>query len=246
MNGTVELASVVSALNDVIAAYAAGKPPTEFPAELTALLPGLDQVGPQLLAALGSDENTEFIKNLSLVSLLTQLGVALPDGVELPLPDLGGLDLDLDGLGLNIITTGPPFFALNTLGLDLGTFVPAFPNQIADEINETEYTSLDLGDIPNPSFLAVIAKFRAAPYNYDLVKATRAATAYCSVAGRCGPDSFPLGIPNLRSRSRSAGVPARSPRGWRGTRWSPICPTSPEAPRRAPIPGAASRSSPRS
>jgi hypothetical protein len=196
-NGNIQLASVVSALAEVIEAYAAGKPPAEFPAELTALLPGLDQIGPQLLTSLGSDQNTEFIKNLSLVSLLTQLGVALPDGLELSLPDLGGLDLDLGGLGLNIITTGGPFFLLNTLGLDLGTFVPAFPNQIADEINDTEYIDLDLGDVPNPSFLAVVSAFRAQNPSWSATKATRAALAYCT-AGRCGPDTFPLGIPNLR------------------------------------------------
>ena len=134
----VELASVASALQDVIEAYAAGTPPTEFPAELTAFFPGLETLGPQLLAALGSDENTEFIRGLSLVDLISQLGVALPDGIELPLPDfdLGGAGLD--DLGLKIITTGPPFFGLNLIGLDLGTFTPAFPNQIANEINSTD------------------------------------------------------------------------------------------------------------
>ena len=58
------------ALQDVIEAYTAGTPPKEFPAELTSLLPGLETVGPQLLAALGSDQNTEFIRGLSLAGLL--------------------------------------------------------------------------------------------------------------------------------------------------------------------------------
>ncbi len=193
----VQLASIASALADVVRAYAEGKPPTEFPEELTALVPGLDRIGPQLLAALGSDENTAFIQGLSLVNLLNQLGVVLPDGIDLPIPDLDFLDLDLSDLGLNIITTGPPFFALNTLGLDLGSYIPAFPNQIANDINDTEYTSIDLADVPNPSLLLVADRFTKPPYNLNAAKALRAATEYCK-ANRCGPNTFSAGIPNLR------------------------------------------------
>ncbi len=48
--------------------------------------------------------------------------------------------------GLNIVTTGPLFALLSLFGVDYGR-VPALPNSIADEINETPYL--------NPSFAGI-------------------------------------------------------------------------------------------
>src|SRR5690606_20757729 len=41
----------------------------------------------------------------------------------------------------NLITTGPPFSLLRLVGVDVG-WVPAFPSQIADAINGTDYLSV--------------------------------------------------------------------------------------------------------
>ncbi len=58
------------------------------------------------------------------------------------------LDLsNLDTPGLNIVTTGPLFTLLKLLGVDIG-WVPALPNSVADEINNTPYLTLPL---PEPA-----------------------------------------------------------------------------------------------
>lgn len=174
--------------------------PGTFPAALTALGPDLRNVGPALLAWLGSDQNTEFIRGRSIVDLLDALGVALPDGLELPIPDLG--DLDLSDLGVNIITTGPPFFFLNLAGLDLGTYTPAFPNQIANEINGTDYAPLEIATIPGTVASAlvlagVVQALQAPPYNMSAVLAGLTALSICS-SSRCNPGDLEVGVPNLR------------------------------------------------
>jgi hypothetical protein len=74
----------------------------------------------------------------TLGGLLGLLGVDLSD--VLNLSDLSG--------PVNIVTAGPPFTLLKLLGVDLG-WLPALPNSVANEINNSDYLDLEanLGDV---------------------------------------------------------------------------------------------------
>jgi hypothetical protein len=64
-------------------------------------------------------------------------------GVDLSSPlDLSGVDVP----GVNVVTTGPVFTLLKLLGLDVG-WVPALPNSVAQEINETPYLNVGLSGV---------------------------------------------------------------------------------------------------
>lgn len=90
------------------------------------VLQGLDlSILTNLLASLGLSEVTD----AALTGLLALIGYNLSDPLN-----LGNLDIP----GLNIITAGPTFSALKMLGLDLG-WVPALPNSVANEINNSDY-----------------------------------------------------------------------------------------------------------
>lgn len=144
------------------------------------------------LAALPSD-----LAGLNLPAIFESLGLPIPDIGELfPVPTgPGGAPLP----GFKLITTGAPFDALGVLGLN-PTWVPPDPNQLAEAINSTEYVPLDLGiDVPAGVIIIPLltGEFRESPYGLNLVNAGRAAIALCNVVD-CGPDTFSLGIPNLR------------------------------------------------
>jgi hypothetical protein len=106
------------------------------------------------------------------------------EGIELPggsladlspteilnLGELLGLDFDaingipdlLEPLGINLVTTGPPFGLAALFGLNLG-YVPALPLLIVDEVTSTE-PGLDIGallGLINPQLPALIAGLNA-------------------------------------------------------------------------------------
>lgn len=87
-----------------------------------------DQLSGLLSSALGIDD---------LNGLLGLLGLDLSDVLN-----LSGLDVP----GVNIITAGPPFTLLKLLGVDLG-WVPGLPNSVADEINNSDYLTVNLDDV---------------------------------------------------------------------------------------------------
>ncbi|MGV0835603.1 hypothetical protein [Mycolicibacterium thermoresistibile] len=100
---------------------------------LPGLLPDLDPG--QLLPGVG-----DLIGNL-----LPTLGDLLGGALLGSLFGWGGLDLTgpLELLGVNVVTTGPPFGALALMGLNLG-WVPALPSLIAHEVTSTRtVTDLD-------------------------------------------------------------------------------------------------------
>lgn len=85
---------------------------------------------------------------------------AIVNGIDLSaLPKAAGVDLSLviellkalkldgiDGVPLNLVTSGPAFAALKMLGVDLG-WVPALPNSVAGEINGTPYARLGIDGV---------------------------------------------------------------------------------------------------
>ncbi|WP_142271492.1 hypothetical protein [Mycobacterium sp. AT1] len=85
---------------------------------------------------------------------------AIVNGIDLSaLPKAAGVDLSLviqllkalkidgiDGVPLNLVTSGPAFAALKMLGVDLG-WVPALPNSLANEINNTPYARLGVDGV---------------------------------------------------------------------------------------------------
>lgn len=85
---------------------------------------------------------------------------AIVNGIDLSaLPKAAGVDLSLviqllkalkidgiDGVPLNLVTAGPAFAALKMLGVDLG-WVPALPNSLANEINNTPYARLGVDGV---------------------------------------------------------------------------------------------------
>ena len=85
---------------------------------------------------------------------------AIVNGIDLSaLPKAAGVDLSLviqllktlrldgvDGIPLNLVTSGPAFAALKMLGVDLG-WVPALPNSVADDINGTPYARLGVDGV---------------------------------------------------------------------------------------------------
>ncbi|KAA0074813.1 hypothetical protein CIW52_34155 [Mycolicibacterium sp. P9-64] len=86
-----------------------------------------------ILDLLGIDEVTDG----TLTGLLALLGLNLSDPLN-----LAGLAVP----GLNVITTGDAFTALKMLGLDLG-WLPATPNGVANEINNTPYLKLGVDGV---------------------------------------------------------------------------------------------------
>jgi hypothetical protein len=89
-----------------------------------------------------------------LTNILDLLGIdEVTDGTLTGLLALLGLDLsdplNLSGLavpGLNVITTGDLFTGLKLLGVDLG-WLPATPNGVANEINNTPYLKLGVDGV---------------------------------------------------------------------------------------------------
>jgi hypothetical protein len=73
----------------------------------------------------------------TLTGLLALLGLSLDDPLN-----LAGLAVP----GLNVITTGDLFTGLKLLGLDLG-WLPATPNGVANEINNTPYAKLGVDGV---------------------------------------------------------------------------------------------------
>lgn len=136
-----------------------------------------------LLNALGLDPETAINNALgaAITGLLAGIpidvsGIAVVGPILQPILTLGGIDnvLDLTNLigldladplnlagvsapGLNIITAGPPFSLLKFLGVDLG-WVPGFPNEVADEINGTEYLNVSAATVLNQLITAVEAQ----------------------------------------------------------------------------------------
>ncbi|MGV0838412.1 hypothetical protein [Mycolicibacterium thermoresistibile] len=187
----IELVNGLTQLGDLLGTGGAGLP-AALPAELTDLLENFSSLDPtQALALLNSGDLADLLGSINFGPILQALGLDLPNLGDLL--DLG----DLGVPGVNIITTGPPFGALGIFGLN-PFWVPAFPNAIAEEINETDYLPLDLGiNIPNPAILLLTAAFMDDPYDLSILRAPRAANELCRQVD-CGSDSFPIGIPNLR------------------------------------------------
>jgi hypothetical protein len=77
------------------------------------------------------------ITNGTLTGLLALLGLNLADPLN-----LSGLAVP----GLNVVTTGDIFTGLKLLGLDLG-WLPATPNGVANEINNTPYLKLGVDGV---------------------------------------------------------------------------------------------------
>ena len=79
-------------------------------------------------------------------------------GVDLSQPlNLSGVDVP----GVNVVTTGPLFTLLKLLGVDVG-WVPALPNSVAQEINETPYLNVGLSGVGGVLDPLQIAALRAA------------------------------------------------------------------------------------
>ncbi len=83
----------------------------------------------------------------TLRGIFTQMGFNLPD------PIIPADDEIIPGY--NIVTTGPLFTVLKMLGGDVG-WVPALPNSVADDINETSYLRVGLGQFVTISLLQQI------------------------------------------------------------------------------------------
>ncbi|WP_245234059.1 PE-PPE domain-containing protein [Mycobacterium sp. PS03-16] len=97
--------------------------------------------------------NLAALEGLNVGAVLEALGISVPDlGDVLEIPSIPGVG----ELPVNVITTGPPFGALGILGLN-PTWVPAFPDRIAEEINNTPYGGIDTDitipiTVPNPAY----------------------------------------------------------------------------------------------
>lgn len=143
-SGRIIPTAVAEALAEVLRAYAEGAPPTRFPAELRALFEDLDQLGPELLSALGSEENVGYLRSLDFGFLFEDLGLDLPDLGDLltAIPASFPIGEEEIALPLNIITTGAPFGALSLLGLN-PLWAPGLPDAIARDINGTPYADID-------------------------------------------------------------------------------------------------------
>jgi hypothetical protein len=122
-------------------------PANLLPGILAALSLDLPILGPVLGSLTGGDVTL-------LTGILNLLGITeIANGTLTGLLALLGLDLadplNLAGLavpGLNVITTGDLFTGLKLLGLDLG-WLPATPNGVANEINNTPYLKLGVDGV---------------------------------------------------------------------------------------------------
>ena len=122
-------------------------PANLLPGILAALSLDIPILGPVLGSLTGGDVAL-------LTGILNLLGISkITDGTLTGLLALLGLDLadplNLAGLavpGLNVITTGDLFTGLKLLGLDLG-WLPATPNGVANEINNTPYLKLGVDGV---------------------------------------------------------------------------------------------------
>jgi hypothetical protein len=122
-------------------------PANLLPGILAALSLDIPILGPVLGSLTGGDVGL-------LTGILNLLGITkITDGTLTGLLALLGLDLadplNLSGLavpGLNVITTGDLFTGLKLLGLDLG-WLPATPNGVASEINNTPYLKLGVDGV---------------------------------------------------------------------------------------------------
>jgi hypothetical protein len=122
-------------------------PANLLPGILAALSLDLPILGPALGQLTGGDLGL-------LTGILNLLGITqIADGTLTGLLALLGLDLadplNLAGLavpGLNVVTAGDLFTGLKLLGLDLG-WLPATPNGVASEINNTPYLKLGVDGV---------------------------------------------------------------------------------------------------
>src|SRR5882757_174629 len=122
-------------------------PANLLPGILAALSLDIPILGPVLGSLTGGDVGL-------LTGILNLLGITeITDGTLTGLLALLGLDLadplNLAGLavpGLNVVTTGDLFTGLKLLGLDLG-WLPATPNGVANEINNTPYLKLGVDGV---------------------------------------------------------------------------------------------------
>lgn len=102
------------------------------------IAPLLDQLpAGELLDLLQAANLIDLETTLSLQNLLGSLGLDLSQPLDLSNADVPGL---------NIVTAGPPFTLLKMLGVDLG-WVPALPNSVADEVNQTEYLKVGVAGL---------------------------------------------------------------------------------------------------
>lgn len=164
--------------------------PAVLPRELSGLLEDFSSLDPsRALSLIDSGDVADLIGGIDFGALFRALGLNPPG-----LGDL--LELPLDVPGVNVVTTGPPFGALGILGLN-PFWVPVFPSAIAEQVNGTPYLPLDLGvSLPSPVTLLLTAALAQSPYNLG-IRSLRAANSLCDQVD-CGPDSFPIGLPNLR------------------------------------------------
>jgi hypothetical protein len=150
------LKAIMNNINLMALARAAGMDPESFlmslppgvllgvldavPLDLSPLLGnllGLDAANGILLPALEALGITDGAGITTVNKLLGLLGIDLSDPLNLS---------NLDVPGLNLITTGGPFTLLKLLGLDLG-WVPALPNSVAEEVNNTEYLPIGVNGL---------------------------------------------------------------------------------------------------
>lgn len=108
-------------------------------------VPGIGLLLTQVLDALGLDEAVDG----SLTGLLALIGLDLSNPLN-----LSNL---LDLAGVNIVTAGPTFSALKTLGLDLG-WTPGLPNSVANAINQSPYLEIGANGLLNN----LLDRYRAA------------------------------------------------------------------------------------
>lgn len=137
-------------------------------ATATAMTMGLTapSAGALTLPGLGTVPGTDGIElpGVSLADLSPDAISGLLNGVSLG--DLLGLDFGavnsipdlLEPLGINLVTTGPPFGLAALFGLNLG-YVPAFPSRIVDEVTSTQ-PGLNIGQLLgllNPALGGIIS-----------------------------------------------------------------------------------------
>ncbi|MDT5016580.1 MAG: hypothetical protein QOD39_2740 [Mycobacterium sp.] len=153
---TAILKAIMNNINLMSLARAAGMDPESFLKSLppNVLLGVLDAVPLNLAPLLGNLLGLDKANDI-LLPALQLLGITDGSGITTVNKLLGllGIDLsdplnlsNLDVPGLNLITTGGPFTLLKLLGIDLG-WVPALPNSVAEEVNNTKYLPIGVNGL---------------------------------------------------------------------------------------------------